>query len=78
MEDLPSLYFMFFDRYEMHIQAFVDFMNGKLIIFNPHLRKLILRICTQTTQTKIKNEIENNRTNMVPMTYIVSENCRFV
>ena len=25
---------MFFDRYEIHIQAFVDFINGKLIIFN--------------------------------------------
>ena len=24
---------MFFDRYEIHIQAFVDFINGKLIIF---------------------------------------------
>ena len=23
---------MFFDRYEIHIQAFVDFINGKLII----------------------------------------------
>ena len=26
-------HFMFFDRYEIHIQAFVDFINGKLIIF---------------------------------------------
>ena len=24
---------MFFDRNEIHIQAFVDFINGKLIIF---------------------------------------------
>ena len=24
---------MFFDRYEIHIQAFVDVINGKLIIF---------------------------------------------
>ena len=23
---------MFFDRYEIHIQAFVDFINGKFII----------------------------------------------
>ena len=31
----------FFDRYEIHIQALVLFSNGKLIIFNPHLRKTI-------------------------------------
>ena len=24
---------MFFDRYEIHIQAYVHFINGKLIIF---------------------------------------------
>ena len=30
------------DRYEIHIQAFLLFINGKLIIFNPHLRKNIL------------------------------------
>ena len=40
MEDLPNLYIMFFDRYEIHIQAFVAFINGKLIIFNPLLRKI--------------------------------------
>ena len=27
--DSPNLYFMFFDRYEIHIQAFVHFINGK-------------------------------------------------
>ena len=26
MEDLPNLYFMFLDRYEIHIQAFVHFI----------------------------------------------------
>ena len=30
MEDLPNLYFMVFDRYEIHIQAFVDFINVKV------------------------------------------------
>ena len=29
--DLANLHFMFFDRNEIHIQAFVDFINGKLI-----------------------------------------------
>ena len=28
-----------FDRYEIHIQAFLDFINGKLIISVPHLHK---------------------------------------
>ena len=39
MEDLPNLDFMFFDRHEIHIQAFVDFINGQVIIFRsspPH------------------------------------------
>ena len=31
--------FHVFDRYEIHIQAFLYFINGKLIIFNPHLHK---------------------------------------
>ena len=33
MEDLSNFHFMFFDRYEIHIQAFVDFIKGELIIF---------------------------------------------
>ena len=33
IRNLPNFHFMFFDRYEIHIQAFVDFINGKLIIF---------------------------------------------
>ena len=28
MEDLPNLYFMLIDRYEIHIQAFGDFFTG--------------------------------------------------
>ena len=31
--------FHVFDRYEIHIQAFVHFIDGKLIISNPHLRQ---------------------------------------
>ena len=33
MEDPPNLYFMFFDRYEIQIQACVLFSNGKCSIF---------------------------------------------
>ena len=43
---------MFFDRYEIHIQAFVHFNNGELIIFNPHLHKNIFQIYIQTLYTK--------------------------
>ena len=32
MEDLPNMHLRFFDRYEIHIQAFVHFIIGKLII----------------------------------------------
>ena len=39
---------MFFDRNEIHIQAFVDFMNGKLIIFRSSSpQKHIIQIYTQ-------------------------------
>ena len=30
---LPHFHFMVFDGYEFHIQAFVDFIDGKFIIF---------------------------------------------
>ena len=30
---LPNIHLMFFDRDEIHIQAFVDFINGTFIIF---------------------------------------------
>ena len=35
---------MLFDRYEIHIQAFVDFINGNLSFSVPRLHKIILRI----------------------------------
>ena len=39
---------MFFDRNEIHIQAFVDFINGKLIIFRSSSpQKHIFQIYTQ-------------------------------
>ena len=33
IEKLQEIPFMFFDRYEIHIQAFLLFINGKWIIF---------------------------------------------
>ena len=43
---------MFFDRYEIHIQAFVHFLNGKLSFSDPHLRKIILKLYTQKLYLK--------------------------
>ena len=37
---LPSFCFMFFDRYEINIQAFVDCINGNVSFPDPHLRKI--------------------------------------
>ena len=44
MEDLPNLYFMSFERYEIHIQA--DMFYGNLSFFDPHIRKTIFEIYT--------------------------------
>ena len=45
-----------FDRYEIHIQAFLYFINGKFIISVPHLHKNIFQIytqiCMKTRKTK--------------------------
>ena len=51
---------MFFDTNEIHIQAFLLFINGKLIIFNPHLhKKYFANIYSNQKKTKI----------LVPRTY---------
>ena len=51
---------MFFYRYEIHIQAFVHFMNGKFTIFDPHLHKITFKLCTQIPHKKKpeKNETQ--------------------
>ena len=36
---LPDFHFMFIDRYEIHIQVFIDFIQPVFIIFDPHLLK---------------------------------------
>ena len=40
LEDLPNLHFTFFDRYEIHIQAFLYFINENLSVSDPHLRQI--------------------------------------
>ena len=53
-----------FDRYEIHIQAVVHFINRKLITFNPHLHKIIFENYIQylyITNTCQKNINLKNR-----------------
>ena len=57
---------MFFDRYEIHIQAFVHFINGRLVMFNPHLHKIIFEICIQ----KAQEQSENNSGNIESIWYL--------
>ena len=39
---LQNFHFMLFDRYEIHIEAFLDFINGNFLSFSdPHLHKII-------------------------------------
>ena len=52
--------FHIFDRYEIHIQAFVDFINGKLIIFQSSspqniFKKYILKIFSKNNIQKTNN-----------------------
>ena len=52
--------FRVFDRYEIHIQAFVHFINGKVIISNPHLHKIIFKICIQIPTNKKRTKTNKN------------------
>ena len=47
IEKLQEIHFMFCDRYEIHIQAFVHFIDRSSSFFNPHLHEIIFEICTQ-------------------------------
>ena len=55
---------MFFDRNKIHIQAFVDFINGKLIIFQSSSpQNIIWEIYTQNIFPK---KIQKNMLNYKP------------
>ena len=61
---------MFFDRYEIHIQAFVQFINGKLITVRSSSPQKN-QIDTQKTQ-EIQNETSKRKIekeHLVPRTY---------
>ncbi len=53
---LPKFHLMFADRYEIHIQAFVEFINGNLSFPDPHLHKTIFKICIQNSTKQRTNE----------------------
>ena len=81
IEKLQEIPFMFFDRYEIDIQAFLLSINGKLIIFNPHLHKNYFQNMYSNFHKKRQNgKRETKRTNeqMIPRTYIFFENVRNV
>ena len=56
---------VFYDRYEMHIQAFLDFINRKFIMFDPHLDKTYLK----NIYSKFSQKTGGTK-HMVPRTYI--------
>ena len=43
IEKLPPFHLMFFDRYEIRIQAFGDVFMENVSFVDPHLHKIILR-----------------------------------
>ena len=56
----PTFIFMFFDRYEFHIQALLLFIHGKLIIYQSsslqeYLKTYILKLFFQTISSKKQN-----------------------
>ena len=76
LEDLPNWYFMFFDRYEIHIQAFLYFINGKLIICQSSSpQNYFKNMYSKSPQTK-KRTIHNK--NIVPRSYIFPKRIDFV
>ena len=73
IEKLPNFRFMFFERYEIHIQAFAIFMDN-LSSSVPYLHKIVFKIYTHLYITNIwKTETTNlkrKNKHMVPRTYI--------
>ena len=66
IEKLQEINFMLFDRYEIPIQAFVDFIDGKFIIFR-----------SSSPQNYFKNmyshfhqQFRGNTNNIISKTYI--------
>ena len=59
IKKLPHFHFMFFDRYDIHIQAFLCFVNGSFIIFqsapprNYFKKYIFIYIYTQIIYTSI-------------------------
>ena len=67
---------MFFDRYEIHIQAFVHFMNGKLIIFSIlSFVKNILKLYTQVLYTKNNFRKKQKKKQMAGLPFEVFRKC---
>ena len=83
LEDLPNLYFIFFDRYESHVQAFLYFINGQLIIFQSSYQQKYFQNMYSTFHKRKRNnrkkteQIETND-NIWYLGHTVSRFFRFV
>ena len=66
IEKLPTVHFMFFDRYEIHIRAFVDFIYAKCIISR-----------SSSSQIYITNRYVNFQTKWCLILYTVSKQTNF-
>ena len=53
----PHFHFMFCARYEIHIQAFLCFINGKLSFSDPHLHKIVFKICTHKSNKHLTDMV---------------------
>ena len=58
-EKSPNFYFMFFDRYEIHIQAFANVFIENLSFFDHHLQQNILRNLYSNCFSNKKWETQN-------------------
>jgi len=62
IEKLQEIHFMFFDRYEIHIQAFVHFINAKLIMFQSSSPQKYFKNVYSTSQKQKTNEQQTHGT----------------
>ena len=61
---------MFFDRYEIHIQAFLLFINGKLIIFQSSSPPNIFFTHIHNKITRNSKKIEKHRNEIDKIWYL--------
>ena len=58
-----NVHFMFFDRYEIHIQALGDFIYGKVMVFRSSSSQIYIKIDTQNVNRKHKRKMNDKLEN---------------